>query len=800
MLHGATKRLVSTSCYLRPSVLSLRSRFCHSLSFSTGYGQFIPSRFFIAHEGLLDYFDHLLQRSSSFQHPKQVHTQIILRGCYRSAFLAARLISIYSQFGLISDARRVFRTTPCGCKSNLLLWNSILRANLRHGNHEETVRLYIGMKNDGVVADGFTLPLVVRACASIGGPKLCTCMHSHVLQTGLQNHLHVVNELLGMYAKVGRMDIAGKLFDRMPVRSQISWNTMISGFSRSCDCVGALEMFKRMELEGFEPNIVTWTSLLSSHARCGCDGKTLELFGSMRGRGIEVNAESLAVVLSACADLAAFAEGKMIHGYVVKSGFEELIVTNSLICLYGKHGDIECAKNLFLEMEMKDIVSWNSLITAYAESGFCEEASEIFSQLQKFDQCITMRPNVVTWSVIIDGFASKGCGKEALEQFRRMRLANVMANSVTVSSVLSVCAGLGAPLLGRELHAHAVRALMDSNILVGNGLINMYTKCGSLKKGCLVFENMNHHDLISWNSMIAGYGMHGYGDNALETFEQMVKEGFQPDAVTFIALLSACAHAGYVAEGRKLFNKMSEVFGIQPEMEHYACMVDLLSRSGLIEEASKMVKNMPMEPNAFVWGALLNSSRVHKNAEVAEETASHIFRLDSEAAGSYMLLSNIYAARGRWEDAAKVRLSAKTNGIKKTPGHSWIEVKNKVYTFSSAKVPKDLEEIYRILKDLTHRMESEGYKPDKSFVLQDVNEDEKKQILLGHSEKLAIAFGHAKLPPTMPIRIMKNLRVCGDCHSWTKYFSKITGREIIVRDARRFHHFLDGFCSCKDYW
>ncbi|GLT77873.1 hypothetical protein SLA2020_494280 [Shorea laevis] len=264
-----------------------------------------------------------------------------------------------------------------------------------------------------------------------------------------------------------------------------------------------------------------------------------------------------------------------------------------------------------------------------------------------------------------------------------MQLAPVMANCVTISSVLSVCAELAALNLGREIHSHVVRALMESNILVGNGLINMYTKCGGFKEAQLVFEKIDGRDLISWNSMISGYGMHGLGENALKTFDEMIKSELKPDSVTFVSVLSACSHSGLVAEGRRLFSQMINKFRVEPQMEHYACMVDLLGRAGFLKEASDIVKSMPMEPNDCVLGSLLHSCIMYKNTDVAEETASHILNLNSETTGSYMLLSNIYAASGRWEDSARVRISAKTKGLKKIPGQSWIEVKKKLYVFSA---------------------------------------------------------------------------------------------------------------------
>lgn len=671
---------------------------------------------------IVNIFEHLLQQCTLPKQCKQVHTQILTMGTCQSGFLTARLINVYARLGLVFDAQKVFDTTPFQGTSNMLLWNSILRANVSHGFYEKALKLYDKMQRLGVWADGFTLPLVIRACAFMGRFRLCKNVHSHVLQMGFQNHLHVVNELMGMYGKLGQMDYARQLFDKMSVRSYVSWNTLVSSYAFNYDCDGASEIFRRMELNGLEPNPVTWTSLLSSHARCGRNEKTLELYGMMRIRGIETTAEALAVVLSVCADLSVVDKGRKIHGYVIRGGFKDyLFLNNALICMYGKCGDVENAYKLFLGMESKSQVSWNALISSYAESGLCDEALRIFSQL---DAHPSLSPNIISWSAIIGGFSSTGQEEKSLELFREMQRAGVMPNSVTICSVLSVCAELAVINLGREIHAHVVRAWMDGNILVGNGLINMYTKCGSFREGHRVFENIDGKDLISWNTMIAGYGMHGFGENALRIFDQMLKLGFKPDKVTFIAVLSACSHAGLVPEGHRVFNQMTEVYGIEPQMEHYACMVDLLGRAGLLQEGSNFVKNMPMEPNVCIWSALLNSCRMHKNTDIAEETATHIFNMNSELAGSYMLMSNIYAASGRWEDSAKVRISAKTKGLRKIRGHSWIQVKNMVFIFSAGNTTQaGLELIHGILYDLSLQMESEGYIPNKGIIQENVDKE-----------------------------------------------------------------------------
>ncbi|CAN0929371.1 Putative pentatricopeptide repeat-containing protein At1g17630 [Linum grandiflorum] len=658
---------------------------------------------------------HLLQCCAKLHQCEQVHASIIVSGSTKSAFLGSLLVSTYARFGRLSIAQMIFDSAPLVCFSNSLFWNSILRANVTGESYANTLRLYVRMRNVGTLGDGFTFPLVIRACKYLGSRSsssrssklLCKAVHCHAVEAGFQNHVHVSNELIGMYAKLERMDDARKVFDRMRVRTTLSWNMMVSGFSFNCDGGGALEIFQRMESEGLQPNLVTWTSLMSSHARSGLHVETMTLFSSMRKRGIGVNAEALAVVLSVCSDLGAFVAGKSIHSHVLKDGFKDYVfVKHALICLYGKSGNATDAHSLFHEIANKNIVSWNALITSYTDAGLCDEALQILVQLER--SVDDYRANLVSWTALISGFASNERWEEALCLFRQMQCANVASNPVTACSVLSACAQLSALKLGKEIHGYTTRrSFMRNNILVQNGLIDMYTKCGCLREGRLVFEKLERKDLISWNSMIKGFGMHGLGLDALHTFNHMIACGQKPDGITFVAVLSACSHAGLVDEGRLLFDRMTRHYLIEPQMEHYACMVDLLGRSGLLEEASDVVKNMPMEPNAYVLGALLNSCRMHtKNTVVAENTASQMLSLTSETASSYMLLSNIYAASGRWDDSARTRVSARSKGLKKTPGESSIEVNNVFRKFSAGDYVKgDSEDICRVLEELTLQME-----------------------------------------------------------------------------------------------
>ncbi|GER27511.1 pentatricopeptide repeat-containing protein, partial [Striga asiatica] len=656
----------------------------------------VPHHFRTIHEQsnngeLVDSFDRLLQlcvggvdRSYNVERPvKQIHSQIALTSSNVSPFLSARLVAVYAKLSLLIDARKVFDTCFQECLFSSLLWNSILRA---------------------------------YACAMKGDVRLCEVVHSHVTQMGLVRNLHVGNELVGMYGEIGWTKIASNVFDQMPLRSIVTWNIMISVFAKSNDCDSAFRVFSRMENDGWVPNSVTWTSLVSSFSRCGHIDKTWEFYVRMREKGVDITAESVAVVISACDEIPV--KGKIVHGHVARAGFENYVfVRNALISMYGKMGAVENAENLFAGLEFKSIISWNALISAYAQSGFCDEAYNAFFRLKSLDGNSLVRPNVITWTAVINAFAGTEHNKEmTLEIFRQMQFSGVFANAVTVGGVLSACAELSALSLGQEIHAHAVRKFMAHDTLVANGLINMYMKCGNLKTGNLIFEQMLSRDVTSWNIMITGFGMHGLGITAVNFFNQMVNSNFNPDEITFVAVLSGCSHSGLVSEGKRLFNLMVKEFRIEPKVEHYSCMVDLLGRAGLLQEAGEILRSMPMEPNAPVWGALLNSCKLHKNMDFAKKTASRFFGHGRVGTGGYMLLSNLYASSGMWDESANVRMRARTRGLKKVPGQSWIEVKKKVRTFSAGKaLESDVGELYEVLEDLNLHMVVEGKTCDGFF-------------------------------------------------------------------------------------
>lgn len=390
----------------------------------------------------------------------------------------------------------------------------------------------------------------------------------------------------------------------------------------------------------------------------------------------------------------------------------------------------------------------------------------------------------------------------AMAVFDSMQNSGVVSDAITIVSILQSCASLGALRRGRMIHDQIQRSShLDINVYIGAALINMYARCGSIEDSRKVFDEMPDRDLISWTTLISGYGMHGLAKNAESLFTQMINSGIKPDAVAFVGILSSFSHCGMVDIGQNYFHRMTKEYRIEPTLEHYSCMVDMFGRAGKLDEAEEVIRTMGVAPDSGILGSLLNSCKLHLNVQVAERITEHILSIDPENAGWYVLMSNIYATAKNWNGVTKMRVLMKEKNLIKPPGWSSIEINGEIHSFLvfDQRHP-DSTAIYDVMRNLESRIRIEGYVPDTSCVLRNVGEDLKLDMLCGHSERLAIAFGILRTGEGEVLRIMKNLRVCLDCHTATKFISRITGRKIILRDSKRFHHFKDGSCSCGDYW
>ncbi|XP_004512460.1 pentatricopeptide repeat-containing protein At1g31920 [Cicer arietinum] len=493
--------------------------------------------------------------------------------------------------------------------------------------------------------------------------------------------------------------------------------------------------------------------------------EALLLYVEMLERGIEPDKFTYPFVLKACSLLGALKEGVQIHGHVLKTGLEgDLFVENSLINMYGKCGAIKDACDVFDKMGERSVASWSAIIGAHV----CVEM---------WHECLVL---------LGDMMSSEGrCRPE----------------ESTLVSVLSACTHLGSYNLGRFIHGNLLRNISELNVVVKTSLIDMYVKCGCLEKGLHVFRNMPEKNRYSYTVMISGLAVHGHGKEALEVFSEMVEQGLEPDDVVYVGVLSACSHAGLVDEGLQCFKRMQFEHKIKPTIQHYGCMVDLMGRSGMLKEAYELIKSMPIKPNDVVWRSLLSACKVHLNLEIGQIAADNLFMLNPNNPGDYLVLANMYAKVQKWDEVAKIRRKMADKHLVQTPGFSLVEAKRKVYKFVS--LDKSSPQ-WNIVYDMIHQMEwqlkFEGYVADTSQVLLDVDEEEKRERLKCHSQKLAIAFALIHTSEGCPLRITRNLRMCSDCHTYTKYISMIYNREITIRDRHRFHHFKNGTCTCKDYW
>ncbi|KAK9690505.1 hypothetical protein RND81_09G132900 [Saponaria officinalis] len=346
-----------------------------------------------------------------------------------------------------------------------------------------------------------------------------------------------------------------------------------------------------------------------------------------------------------------------------------------------------------------------------------------------------------------------------------------------------------------------VKMGLEQNVYIGTSIVDMYCKCGRVSMARKAFDRMNYRNVKSWSAMIADYGMHGYPREALNVFYDMKNARVRPNYITFVSVLAVCSHAGLVDEGWDCFTSMKKEFSVEPGVEHNSCMVDLLGRAGFVGKAYDLIKEMKVDPDFVIWGSLLAGCRMHKNLELAELSARKLFELDTSNRGYYVLLSNMYADSGRWDDVERMRIFMKNHGLVKPPGFSLVEIKGKVHVFLVGdKEHPEHEKIYQFLEELYMKLQETGYVPDKASVLHDVDDEEKEMILRAHSEKLAVAFGIMNTVAGTKIHVIKNLRVCGDCNTVIKLIAKVAKREIVVRDAKRFHHFKDEVCSCGDYW
>lgn len=639
-------------------------------------------------------------------------------------------------------------------------WNSLISGYAASGSLVQSVNAYNLMLNEGSFnLNRITLSTMLILASNRVCVRLGTQIHGHVVKFGFQSYVFVGSPLVDMYSKTGLISCARQAFDEIPEKNVVMYNTLITGLMRCGRIEDSRQLFRDMR----ERDSISWTSMITGFTQNGLDREAIGLFREMRLEKLEMDQYTFGSVLTACGGAMALQEGKQVHAYIIRTDYKDNIyVASALVDMYCKCKSVKSAETVFKKMTCKNVVSWTAMLVGYGQNGYSEEAVKTFCDMQKY---------------------------------------GIEPDDFTLGSVISSCANLASLEEGAQFHARALVSGLISFITVSNALVTLYGKCGSTEDSHRLFGEMSFRDEVSWTALVSGYAQFGKANETIWLFESMLAHGLKPDKVTFIGVLSACSRAGLVEKGNQIFESMIKEHGIVPIHDHYTCMIDLFSRAGKLEEARNFINKMPFSPDAIGWATLLSSCRFFGNMEIGKWAAEFLMELEPHNTASYVLLSSIYAAKGKWEEVAKLRKGMRDKGLRKEPGCSWIKYKNQVHIFSADDQSSPFsDQIYSELEKLNYKMIQEGYVPDMNSVLHDVEDSEKIKMLNHHSEKLAIAFGLLFIPPGLPIRVVKNLRVCGDCHNATKYISKITQREILVRDAARFHLFKDGICSCGDFW
>ncbi|GAB2301031.1 hypothetical protein Dimus_035067 [Dionaea muscipula] len=640
---------------------------------------------------------------------KVIHQKIITQGLQDHITLCKSLIEFYFSCNLFSKAKLVFQ--HINNPFDITLWNGLLAAYTRNSMFTEALELFHKLLHSPhLKPDSYTYPSLLKSCGGLNRVQFGKTVHAHVTKAGILLDVVVLSSLVGMYAKCNLFEYAIQVFDEMPERDAACWNSIISCYYQSGQCERALKMYEEMKSCAFEPDSVTLTTVISSCARL----LDLEL-------------------------------GKKVHRELLHKEFRlDGFVSSALVDMYGKCGSLDTARDIFEKIPRKSVVAWNSMISAYSLKGDVRTCMQLFRRMNKegtkpslttigsllmacsrsadvysgkfmhgyvvknvlatdifvfsslidfYFECGVVRSaervfhqipktDIVFLNVMISGYVSVGCFFEALGMFRCIREAGLKPDRVTFASVLSACSQLVAIDEGKEIHDCILESRFADDELVMGALLDMYAKCGAIEEALSVFKQLPERDLVSWTSMITAYGSHGRPFEALKLFESMQQANIKPDRVTFLVVLSACGHGGLVDEGYHYFYQMQSRYGINPTVEHYSCLLDLLGRAGRLHEAYALLQKDPrLKEDSGLLSTLFSACHLHKDLQLGGEIASLLIEKDPDDPSTYVILANMYASLNKWDEVRKVRLKIRDLRLKKNPGCSWIEVDKRIETF-----------------------------------------------------------------------------------------------------------------------
>ncbi|KAI0493114.1 hypothetical protein KFK09_027390 [Dendrobium nobile] len=675
---------------------------------------------------------------------QEIHCYCLRNGLFNSeVHVGTALVDFYSKYDAMAS-RSVFNLMEI---RNKISWNVILYAYVYSGDFDEAMILFVDMLIKGIDFDSVTFLAILESSADLGCLECGKQIHQLAIKHGFLTDNYVANALIVMYGKCRDVEASYRVFVKMVTADLVPWNAM-----------------------------------LASYGNCACFDEAFGLFKRMQENKITENSITLATMLSICCQSGKLEMGKELHGFVIKTGYvKDPGIESALLNMYVESSSISCASTLFNKMGKPEVASWNKIIKAWIDHGNSYQAWELFDKMQQGEDkpnsftmvsllsgcekssinvgksihghiirnglhvnpslCTALSDmymncgneaasvhlfwsysyrDIVSWNAMMTNYFYAGQPLKALSFFCQMH-SEVKPNAVAIIISLLCCARMADLPKGRSLHAHITRRgiNLDSDATcLGNALLTMYTKCGSIKDAKKIFRMLRKKDVISWNAMIAAYGMHGQGNEALDVFDEMLEAGEKPTGVTFVSVLFSCSHSGLVKEGYKVFHSMVEEYGIRPQLIHYGCMVDLLGRSGFLDAALSLVHSMPMEPDASVWRALLSACQLSCNIEMARFVAEKLNEVEPLNSGNYLLLSNIYAAAGRWEDVRALKKEIKERELQKTIGTSCVAVRNKIHSFTAGNQVLDQNDvIYEKLGGLLDDLIRHWMIPDSGHVL-----------------------------------------------------------------------------------
>ncbi|XP_048226622.1 pentatricopeptide repeat-containing protein At3g13880 isoform X1 [Ricinus communis] len=773
-------------------------------------------------------------KSGSSIHGKLAHAHMIKTAFNPCLFLLNNFLNLYSKWGEMGNAQKLFDRMS---ERSVISYNILISGYGGMGFYHKAIGLFSEARMACLKLDKFSYAGVLSACGQIKDFALGKVIHGLAIVCGLGQQVFLTNLLIDMYCKCERIDHARLLFESSDELDNVSWNSLITGYAR----VGAYEEMLKLLVkmhhtglrlnaftlgsalkscylnlnnmvsygktlhgytvkQGLDLDIVVGTALLDMYAKTGylgdaiqlfrtspnqnvvmynamiagfiqtedidkeCAYEALKLFSQMQRQGIKPSDFTFSSIIKICNHIEAFEYGRQIHAHICKHNIQsDEFIGSTLIELYSLLGSTEDQLKCFNSTPKLDIVSWTTMIAGYAQNGQFESALALFYEL----------------------LAS---GKKPDE--------------FIITTMLSACADVAAERSGEQVHGYAVKTGIGTLAIVQNSQISMYAKSGNLDSAKITFEEIKNPDVVSWSVMICSNAQHGHAKDAINLFELMKSYGIHPNQITFLGVLTACSHGGLVEEGLRYYESMKKDYDMKINVKHCTCIVDLLSRAGRLLDAKNFILNSGFGDHPVMWRTLLSGCRIYKDIVTGKHVAEKLIELDPQESSSYVLLYNIYTDAGIDLPATKIRELMKDRGIRKEPGQSWIEVGNEVHSFVVGDISHPMSQIiYKKLEGMLEKIRKIGYIDQK---IQNVTISTKEvKGTLGvnhHSEKLAVSFGIVSLPPSAPVKVMKNLRVCHDCHATMKLISVVEKREIILRDSLRFHHFKEGSCSCNDYW